>query len=121
MLWKEARSVAVVQTIYNNGNSGFKSMFCGTTKKLYNRYLYIIRKMTWNKFLALEPSHSTLFMCCMPKFEMNIDAESVFRFIDERREHFGVLNCSELMGFLNYTEFVDIEHKKNCLFEKRIE
>lgn len=55
------------------------------------------------------------------KIELNMNAESVLRFIDERRRHLGSLNCSQLMGWLNYTEYVDIEEKKNCLFEKRIE
>ena len=50
-----------------------------------------------------------------------MDEPSLLRYIDERRNYFGEIGCEQLLGLLNYNEYVDIEDRKTCLFSKRVD
>ena len=54
-------------------------------------------------------------------FDSEMEEQSLLLYVDESRNYFGEIGCEQLLGFLNYNEYVDIEDRKTCLFSKRVD
>ena len=50
-----------------------------------------------------------------------MNAASVFTLVHEKEQQYTGLPCAQLLQKLNLSEYVDIETKKDALFEHRLE